>query len=91
MTTAPEVLPLSELWLHRNKILRRRNDIREITDVFVQIPMIERRNHLAPDKLIQFPEVDHTARRAYEERAAKIEPGQEEAAEERPTSQRDVA
>ena len=41
------------------------------------------------DKLMT--EVDHGARRAYEERAAKSEPGQEEATEARPTSQRDVA
>ena len=41
------------------------------------------------DKLMT--EVDHGTRRAYEERAAKSEPGQEEAVEERPTSQRDVA
>jgi short-subunit dehydrogenase len=41
------------------------------------------------DKLML--EVDHNARRAYEERAAKSEPGQQEGIEERPTSQRDVA
>jgi NAD(P)-dependent dehydrogenase (short-subunit alcohol dehydrogenase family) len=41
------------------------------------------------DKLML--EVDHGARRAYEERAAKSEPGQEEAVEERPTSHRDAA
>ena len=41
------------------------------------------------DKLML--EVDHGARRAYEERAAKSEPGQEEAAEERPTSHQDAA
>ncbi|HYG95764.1 MAG TPA: SDR family oxidoreductase [Solirubrobacterales bacterium] len=40
------------------------------------------------DKLML--EVDHGARRAYEERAAKSEPGQEET-QERQTSQRDVA
>lgn len=41
------------------------------------------------DKLMT--EVNHGARRAYEERAAKSEPGQEEAVEARPTSQRDAA
>lgn len=41
------------------------------------------------DKLML--EVDHGARRAYEERAAKSEPGQEEVIEERPTSHQDAA
>jgi NAD(P)-dependent dehydrogenase (short-subunit alcohol dehydrogenase family) len=41
------------------------------------------------DKLML--EVDHGARRAYEERAAKSEPGQGEAGEESPAPQRDVA
>ena len=41
------------------------------------------------DKLML--EVDHGARRAYEERAAKSEPGQGEAGEARPTSHQDAA
>jgi NAD(P)-dependent dehydrogenase (short-subunit alcohol dehydrogenase family) len=41
------------------------------------------------DKLML--EVDHGARRAYEERAAKSEPGQQEVIEERPTSHQDAA
>jgi NAD(P)-dependent dehydrogenase (short-subunit alcohol dehydrogenase family) len=41
------------------------------------------------DKLML--EVDHGARRAYEERAAKSEPGQGEGAEEAPAPQRDAA
>jgi NAD(P)-dependent dehydrogenase (short-subunit alcohol dehydrogenase family) len=41
------------------------------------------------DKLMT--EVDHSARRAYEDRAAKSEPGQEGASEEAPAPQRDAA
>jgi hypothetical protein len=36
-------------------------------------------------------EVDHGARRAYEERAAASEPGQGESAEDSPAPQRDAA
>jgi NAD(P)-dependent dehydrogenase (short-subunit alcohol dehydrogenase family) len=41
------------------------------------------------DKLMT--EIDHGARRAYEERAAKSEPGQQDAADEAPAPQRDAA